>query len=146
MEAVIGGIPGVAGSLDSPENHLGVLDYAPAARAAHRIVAQLLDTGFPPKTVININVPYLNDEEIRGMLVTRQGQRVYRDQLDHRKDPRGQSYYWIGGEAPIGVVEDGTDYGAIKGGYVSITPLQLDLTAYQVLDELQALRWDSKNE
>jgi len=118
MEAVIGGIPGVAVSLDSPENHLGVLDYAPAARAAHWVIAQLWSAGFPPRTVVNINVPYLKDEEIEGVLITRQGQRIYRDQLDHRKDPRGKSYYWIGGEAPTGVVEDGTDYGAIKGGYV----------------------------
>lgn len=142
MEAVIGGIPGIAVSLDSPDNHLGVLDYAPAARAAHRVAAQLLSSGFPPKTVVNINVPYLRDEEIQGLVITRQGQRVYKDQLDHRKDPRGKSYYWIGGEAPTGVVEDGTDYGAIKGGYVSVTPLQLDLTAYQVQNELKALKWD----
>ncbi len=142
MEAVIGGIPGIAVSLDSPDNHLGVLDYAPAARAAHRVAAQLLSSGFPPKTVVNINVPYLRDEEIQGLVITRQGQRVYKDQLDHRTDPRGKSYYWIGGEAPTGVVEDGTDYGAIKGGYVSVTPLQLDLTAYQVQNELKALKWD----
>ena len=144
MEAVIGGIPGVAVSLDSPENHLGVLDYAPAARVAHWVIAQLWSAGFPPRTVVNINVPYLKDEEIEGVLITRQGQRIYRDQLDHRKDPRGKSYYWIGGEAPTGVVEDGTDYGAIKGGYVSVTPLQLDLTAYQIQDELKALKWEPK--
>lgn len=142
MEAVIGGIPGVAVSLDSPENHLGLLDYGPAARTAYRIVAKLLEKGFPLMTVLNINVPYLKDDEILGTLITRQGQRVYRDQLDHRKDPRGKSYYWIGGEAPTGVVEDGTDYGAIKGGFVSITPLQLDLTAYQLQDGLKELDWN----
>jgi len=136
MEAVIGGIPGIAVSLDSPENHLGILDYAPAARMATRITAKLLETGFPPKTVININVPYLENDEIKGILITRQGQRVYRDQLDRRQDPRGKTYYWIGGEAPIGVVEEGTDYGAIKAGYISVTPLQLDLTAYSVMDNL----------
>lgn len=144
MEAVIGGIPGVAVSLDSPENHLGLLDYTPAARAAYQVIAQLLGSDFPPRTVLNINVPYLEDEKIRGISITRQGQRVYLEQLDHRKDPRGKSYYWIGGEAPSGVVEDGTDYGAIKGGYVSVTPLQLDLTAYQVQDDLKNLTWDLK--
>jgi 5'-nucleotidase len=142
MEAVIGGIPGVAVSLDSPANHLEALDYGPAARAANRIVVKFLETGFPPNSVLNINVPYLKDEEIQGTLITRQGQRVYRDQLDHRKDPRGRSYYWIGGEAPTGVVEDGTDYGAIKGGYVSVTPLKLNLTDYQVKAELEKLNWN----
>ena len=142
MEAVIGGIPGVAVSLDSPENHLGLLDYAPSALAARQVVVNLLQSGFPSKTVININVPYLKYEEIQGFCVTRQGQRVYRDQLDHRKDPRGKSYYWIGGDSPTGVVEDGTDYGVLKDGYVSITPLHLDLTAYQIRDQLEKLKWD----
>lgn len=136
MEAVIGGVPGIAVSLDSPENHLGMLDYAMAARAATQVAAKLLETGFPPKTVININVPYLEEDEIKGILITRQGQRVYRDQLDQRTDPRGKSYFWIGGEAPTGVVEEGTDYGAIKAGYISVTPLQLDLTAYSALEVL----------
>jgi len=139
MEAVIGGVPGIAVSLDSPENHLGVLDYVPAARTASKVVAHLLEAGFPQKTVININVPYLQEDELKGILITRQGQRVYRDQLDHRKDPRGNSYYWIGGEAPVGIPEDGTDYGAIKAGFVSITPLQLDLTAYAVMDDLRKI-------
>lgn len=62
---------------------------------------------------------------------------MYRDQLDQRKDPRGKSYFWIGGEAPTGVVEEGTDYGAIKAGYISVTPLQLDLTAYSALEVLK---------
>ena len=144
MEAVIGGIPGVAVSLDSPENHLGVLDYSHAARAAHRVITHLWDLGFPSKIAMNINVPYLKDEEIQGVLITRQGQRLYREQLDHRRDPRGRSYYWIGGQAPTGVVEDGTDYGAIKGGYVSVTPLQLDLTAFNIRDQLKMLKWDLK--
>ena len=100
----------------APENHLGLLDYGPAARAAFRVASTLLKTGFPSETVININVPYLKDEEIQGMRVTRQGLRVYLDELDHRHDPRGRSYFWIGGEAPTGVAEEGTDYGAMKDG------------------------------
>ena len=144
MEAVIGGIPGIAISLDSPENHLGLLDYTPAARAAHQVVSQLWNAGIPPRIVVNINIPYLQFEEIHGVLITRQGQRVYRDRLDRRIDPRGNSYYWIGGDTPTGVVEDGTDYGAIKGGYISVTPLQLDLTAYQSLNDFNFLKWEPK--
>ena len=144
MEAVIGGIPGIAVSLDSPDNHLGILDYDPAARAAKNVIAQLWKTGLPQRTVVNINIPYLPFEEIQGILITRQGQRVYRDQLDRRIDPRGHSYYWIGGDTPTGVVEDGTDYGAIKAGFISVTPLQLDLTAYQSLNGFSFLRWEPK--
>jgi 5'-nucleotidase len=142
MEAIIHGIPGIAVSLDSPENHLGILDYGPAARAALKVANRLSQHGFPSNSVININVPYLPDDDIKGMRVTRQGLRVYRDLLDRREDPRGVPYYWIGGEAPIGVPEAGTDYGTVKAGYVSITPLQLDLTAYQTMNALDGLAWD----
>ena len=75
-------------------------------------------------------------------MITRQGLRVYRDALDARTDPRGKPYYWIGGEFPIGVHEEGTDYGAIKAGYVSITPLQLDLTAREAMETMKKWKWD----
>lgn len=142
MEAVIGGIPGMAISLDSPENHLGVIDYKPAAQIARRIAESLLSEGFPTGTVINVNVPYLTDDQIKGIRITRQGMRVYRDQLVRRADPRKQPYYWIGGEAPTGVLEAGTDYAAIKNGFVSITPLHLDLTSYPTMESLKKYRWE----
>lgn len=142
MEAVIHGIPGIAVSLDSPENHLGILDYYPAARAALKVATMFIEVGFPARTVISMNVPCLPEDQIKGMKITRQGLRVYRDQLDPREDPRGVPYYWIGGDTPIGIPEEGTDYGAMKAGYVSITPLQLDLTAYQTFEKLKLMDWD----
>ncbi len=139
MEAVIRGIPAISVSIDSPENHLGILDYTIAARYTRKIAQYFLQVGFPNETVININVPYLKKDEIKGIRTTRQGLRIYREQLDRRKDPRGRDYFWIGGEAPGGIPEEGTDFGALKAGYVSITPLQLDLTHYQALEKLQKL-------
>ena len=73
-------------------------------------------------------------------MITRQGLRVYRDALDKRVDPRGRPYYWIGGEAPTGVNEPGTDFGALKAGFVSITPLQLDLTDQQTIKMME--KWE----
>ena len=67
-----------------------------------------------------------------GFKITRQGLRIYHDELVSRVDPRGKPYYWIGGEAPSGVEEPGTDYGALLSGYISITPLQLDLTSVKM--------------
>jgi 5'-nucleotidase len=141
MEAVIGGVPGLAVSLHTPAGIHGDPEYACAAAVARQIAARVLERRLPEGVLLNINVPYLKLAEIKGYQVTRQGLRVYRDALDARRDPRGRPYYWIGGEFPIGIPEAGTDYGAIQAGYVSITPLQLDLTARQAMEELAAWNW-----
>jgi 5'-nucleotidase len=140
MEAAISGVPGVAVSLESPENFLGNLDYKPAADIAVHIIHAIIKYGLPPRAFLNVNVPYLAKDEIKGIHITRQGLRIYRDQLDRRLDPRNRPYYWIGGEAPTATREEGTDFGDISQGYVSITPLQLDLTDYQAMEDLK--RWD----
>lgn len=137
MEAVITGVKGVAVSLDSPEGHRGPLDYSTAAVVARRIVEQVIADGLPEGVVLNVNVPYLTEFELKGYMITRQGLRVYRDALDVRSDPRGKPYYWIGGEVPTGVDEPGTDFGALRAGMVSITPLQLDLTHVKAIDVLK---------
>jgi 5'-nucleotidase len=137
MEAVIDGIPGIAISLDSPENYKGKLDYSVAASVARHVVKRVAKDGLPKGVVLNVNVPYLKEPELKGYMVTRQGLRVYRDELDRRFDPRGRPYYWIGGQAPTGVDEPGTDFGALRAGYVSITPLQLDLTHHKMMDEMK---------
>jgi 5'-nucleotidase len=141
MEAVIGGVPGMAVSLHAPEDFHGTLDYNTAARVGRRVAARLLAGGLPEGVFLNVNVPYLKEDEIKGFMVTRQGLRVYRDALDARLDPRGRPYYWIGGQAPTGVDEAGTDFGAIHAGYVSITPLQLDLTAWEVMENMKTWEW-----
>ena len=140
MEAVIGGVSGIAFSLDSllPQDQA---DFGPAGRIATRVAAKVLETGLPQGVLLNVNVPAVPDADIKGFMLTRQGLRLYHDRLDTRQDPRGQPYYWIGGDFPTGVVEDGTDYGAPASGYVSITPLQLDLTAYQALETLKTWKW-----
>jgi 5'-nucleotidase len=140
MEAVISDVPGIAVSLDSKPGH-GELDYGPAARIAARVASQVIANLLPEGVLLNVNVPCLPEEQIKGIQITRQGLRVYHDALDARKDPRGRPYYWIGGEFPTGVEEDGTDVGALGEGFVSVTPLQLDLTAYKALDKLKAWQW-----
>lgn len=141
MEAVIAGVPGIAVSLDIPEGQIDEIDYGPAARAARQIVQRVVDNGLPAETLLNVNVPFLKDEDIQGFHLTRQGLRVYHGRLDERTDPRGRPYYWIGGDAPTGVPERGTDIGALAEGFISVTPLQLDLTAYRVLTDLSAWQW-----
>jgi len=141
MEAVISGVRGIAVSLHSPEGFKGQLDYSTAAIVARRVAKKVMSDGLPEGVVLNVNVPYLTENELKGYMITRQGLRVYRDALDERIDPRGKPYYWIGGEAPTGVDEPGTDFGALSAGYVSITPLQLDLTNYKAMDVLKKWKW-----
>jgi 5'-nucleotidase len=146
MEAVIAGVPGMAVSLEIPEGHIGSIDFQPAARAARQVMERVLANGLPDETLLNINVPFLNGGQICGFRLTRQGMRVYHSRLDERIDPRGRPYYWIGGDAPTGVAERGTDIGALAEGYVSITPLHLDLTAYHTLTDLNTLEWETEHQ
>ncbi len=141
MEGAIAGLPSVAVSLDVPPTLEGALDYGPAAAAAQKVAANVLEHGLPAGILLNVNVPYLPAQQIRGVQVTRQGLRIYRDALVRRKDPRGRDYYWIGGDAPDGLPEDGTDIGALRGGYISVTPVHLDLTAHKLLSDLRGWEW-----
>ena len=136
MEAAIAGLPGVAVSLDSPEAPSTPLDYVPAAQVARMLVEQVIRRGLPRGVLLNLNVPALPLHEMRGVYITRLGLRIYRDALVRREDPRQRPYYWIGGESPTGVLEEGTDFWALGSGYVSVTPLQLDLTAASQLASL----------
>jgi len=136
MEAVIGGIPGIAVSLDSPRELCSQLNYQPAASIIHDIVSWVLAEGLPPGVLLNVNVPCLPEEQIKGVRLTRQGLRIYRDSLERRLDPRGTPYYWIGGESPTALAEEGSDYTALIEGFVSITPLHLDLTDYAGMEKL----------
>ena len=142
MEAVIAGVPGIAVSLETIDNYIGEVDYGPSSRAASRVVRQVIENGLSHEILLNVNVPFLAEDKIRGICLTRQGLRVYHSRLDERTDPRGKPYYWIGGDAPTGVPERGTDVGALAEGFVSVTPLQLDLTAYRALTDLNTWHWE----
>lgn len=124
MEAAIWGKPGLAVSVASAERH----GYAAAAEVARRIAAAVAERGLPAHTLLNVNVPGSTLAEIRGIRLTRQGLRTYRDHLVRREDPRGRPYYWIGGQFPSDSPEPDTDFAALAEGYVSVTPLSLDLT------------------
>jgi 5'-nucleotidase len=89
-----------------------------------------------PEIVLNVNFPVA---EFNGVKVTRLGKRVYSEGVIERLDPRGRKYYWIGGDPPTWRPGEGTDFEAVQGGYVSITPLHLDLTHHQSIPRLKYL-------
>jgi 5'-nucleotidase len=140
MEAALAGKRGIAFSLDSPDGFNAQLDYGPAEKVVRILLQRFSTEEFPKGSLLNINIPYLPVEEMKGVAITRQGLRVYRDALEKREDPRGKRYYWIGGEPPTGLPEPGTDFWALAEGMVSVTPLQMDLTSYLWIDTLKG--WD----
>jgi 5'-nucleotidase len=136
VEGVINGIPAIAFSLDS----FNWADYSGPASFAARLVKHVAEHGLPADLFLNVNFPAVPWNEVKGVAITRLGRRVYRDELVSRTDPRGRPYYWIGGNPPGGVPDTGTDFWAISNGYVSITPVHLDMTAYHFREELR--RWN----
>ena len=142
MESIIHGVPALAVSLGGPESGPASQPVAETAAAsiAAEIAAEALAQGLPPYTLLNINLPRLSRADLRGVQTTRLGRRIYRDVLDTRMDPSGRPYYWIGGEIPTGIPEDDSDIGAVENGYVSVTPLGIDLTSYATLAVLGG--WD----
>ncbi|MCA9919855.1 MAG: 5'/3'-nucleotidase SurE, partial [Anaerolineales bacterium] len=143
MEGIIWGVPGVAVSLDGRSTSSSELDYSLAVKVAADVVRTVLANDLPQGTFLNVNVPYVPVLEFKGIRLTRQGLRVYRDRLDKRTDPRGNDYYWIGGDRPTGVPHAGTDVGALFEGFASVTPLSLDLTAVHAMPLLEDWPWNS---
>jgi 5'-nucleotidase len=134
FEGTISGKPSIGFSLN---DYSLEADYTAAAEVAKRIVPQVIQYGLPTLTLLSVNIPKLPFNEIKGFQITRQGTRQYRDALVSRVDPQGRPYYWIGGEVPVGdYTQEGTDVWAVYHGYVSVTPLHLDMTAHHHADTL----------
>lgn len=132
MEGALSGIPSIAISVEDAVKDPAL--YERAAQFAAFFAPLAYRQGVPRDVLLNVNVPA---GEIKGVQITRMGQRIYHDALVARIDPRGRPYYWIGGEFPTGVPDDGTDVGALHHGCISITPIQMDMTAYQFMATLK---------
>lgn len=133
IEARILGVPSFAVSLAAREN----FRFAEAAEVALRVAKMILADGEAEGTLLNVNVPNLPLSEIVGTAVTRLGKRIYHQMTVERVDPRGKKYYWIGGGEPEWEHGEGTDFDAVSRGFVSITPLHLDLTDYAAFEKLK---------
>jgi len=134
MEGRFLGLPAVAMSLVT-HNH-EPRHFETAARAAVEIVSRLKADPLPADTILNVNVPDLPWSEVRGFEVTRLGNRHRAEGCIAQRDPRGNQVFWIG---PAGREQDsgpGTDFHAVRNGYISITPIQVDLTRYQALEKV----------
>lgn len=135
MEGRYLGLPAIAVSLVGDN----VQHYETAAIIAKQLVIKLSINRLPSQTILNVNVPDLPLNKIKGLQVTRLGTRHGAEPIIKEYDPRGRPIYWVG---PPGIEADagaGTDFFAIKTGHVSITPLHLDMTHYKLFDHLSTL-------
>ena len=103
------------------------------------MMSHLVRAGIPAGKCMNVNIPSVPWEDIRGVRATRLGTRVFRDVVVEKTDPRGKNYYWIGGEAPTWEPDEASDFTAVSEGYVSVTPLTFELTDYKGVVDLEAI-------
>ena len=134
VEGTMLGVPSLAVSLAGEEPFC----FETAAAFAVKLARTILEKGLPKDTLLNVNVPNRKPEEIEGVRFTRQGRRVYDGAIKETFDPWGRQHYWIGGGTPFWDEGEDTDAQAILAGYVSITPLHLDLTNHAALKKLGA--------
>lgn len=133
LEGPILGIPAISASLDSWEGS----DYSVAAEFTAELAQKVLSEGLPEGTLLNVNVPARPRDQVQGVRITKMGRRLYRDQWDRRTDPRGRTYYWLAGELMDLTNDADSDVVAVEAGYISVTPIHLDLTRYDQVARLK---------
>lgn len=146
MEGVIEGIPSIALSLTSFSSQ----EFQPAVTFAKNLLVQLQSEPLPEALLLNVNVPAVKSEEISGVTITKQGVRRYIDVFEKRADPRGKTYYWLAGELLEDVEPQGlnlpadilTDVQAIRNNYITVTPLQYNLTNAAALNQLSKWKFN----
>lgn len=137
-EAAILGLPAIAISHCSWDPDA---DFEAAGRYARLVAERVLTEGLQPGLLLNVNTPDLDFEDIRGVKVTRQARARWEEEFQERRDPFDRPYYWLGGEF-VNLDEGAdTDLAAIEHGFVSLTPLQHDLTAHKEIGRLQGWGW-----
>ena len=127
------GFPAIAVSLVGDR----MAHYETAAQATLRLIERLTSEPLPPDTILNVNVPDLPWSAINGFAATRLGRRHKSEPVIKMADPRGRDIYWVGPAGPEQDAGPGTDFHAVRGGFVSVTPIQIDLTRYSALEQVE---------
>lgn len=133
VEGILLGYPSVAVSIDS---HTGD-NFDSAKRITRNVCRHMMSKELERETLLNINVPYISENEIKGVRITKLGIREYLEAFQERKDPRGRVYYWYSGIPKNVFSEEETDVMAVENGYISITPIHFDLTNYRIINDIK---------
>ena len=131
MEGTMYSVPSMAVSLAGEPP----FDYTLAGELSRKMAAKILDTVLPHNTLINMNVP--TGTKHHGIRITRQGRRLWENAIQETEDPWGRKRYWIGGGTPVKDSSEDTDVKAVHDGYVSVTPIQLDLTNHSGISHIR---------
>lgn len=137
MEGAILGYSAVAVSLAAFEH----LHYDYASEFCGLLAEKIVQDPLPPDTLLNVNIPNCKKQDLKGVKATTLGVRKYKNSFIERIDPRGQSYYWLGGEILDEKKDEGTDIYSIQNNYVSITPIHFDLTKFDLIKEIE--KWST---
>src|SRR5688572_17261505 len=134
MEATVLGIPAIALSY-AGDRYEEIEGWAPLVAS---LLSSILSHGsFPEDTLLSVNLPGISPNDVRGVRVTSLGRRRYSESLTRAKDPSGREYFWIGGGTTSWQGPPDSDFRAVQDGYVSVTPLHLDLTNYGLIEEIR---------
>ena len=133
IEGTLLGIPSIAISLEGRNDY----NFESSRHFSAQIAEYVLQKGLPSDVLLNVNIPKLDIKEIKGIKITCQGKRIYNDAVVEKIDPRGKQYYWIGGDELGSVEIENSDIDALKKGYVSVTPIKLDLTDHNYISFLE---------
>ena len=133
-EAVVLGVPALAASLNTFDRNA---DFSYAAYITRKMVEWMQENRMSADMLFNMNIPAIAADQICGVQMARLGKRNYNNTFEERRDPRGNSYFWLGGRVIEVDAEPGTDIHSVKNGYITLTPIQLDLTNYVLMDALQ---------
>ena len=132
-EGALLGIPSLAVSLDTFTKP----DFTASAAFAVKIAGMMKKRRLPAGTLLNVNLPNIPASRIKGVRVTNQSRTCFNDWFDKRKDPHGNTYYWMTGDFKPKDADSASDLNALKAGYISVTPIQFDLTDYKFVPELE---------
>jgi 5'-nucleotidase len=128
------GSPSIAVSLNSYDKDM---DFSFPAKFIRKLVSAVIDQEIEKTTLLNINIPPLSPHEIKGIRISKLGIRNYDNLFEERRDPRGNTYYWLGGGVLKEEQHEDSDVTAVEKGYISITPIHMDLTDYRLIEKYQ---------
>ncbi|MDR4988344.1 MAG: 5'/3'-nucleotidase SurE [Bacteroidales bacterium] len=117
-------------------------DFTPSKKYVQRIAANVLKHGLPKGVCLNVNIPAIPEEEIRGVKICRQARGNWNEEFDHRKDPTKKEYFWLTGQFVLHEDSNETDIWALENKYISVVPTQFDFTAYNVISELNTWKFE----